>query len=227
MNVSTVFRAVLLVMVMVVLGSIVGVAEAKKMPLPRGPSSAAEMAELTAKVEAWLAAHPEGLVLDLKEATPGIGFSSYPHFNEPAKFAADTPNGLLIYWDESDHRYISLGFSEDISPKSDLKTLQSSLTYAALNQLPMPGLDLPGWNFGPSTPISSFKEGVEIVGFDGARIQVKIKTTFFAVYGLKAACEPLMMDAPTPEGCYFQVRRDFPLTLALDVPVFTVAKNRM
>ena len=61
--------------------------------------------------------------------------------------------------------HINLGFSEEISADTPLKELQSRLKHVALDQLPTPGLAVSGWEIRPQTPVSSFKDGVEIVGF--------------------------------------------------------------
>jgi hypothetical protein len=223
MRVSLFFPVILVIALM---ASAAGEAQAKKMIASQeGPSSKQEMEALTQAVTAWLDAHPEGLVLDFKEETPGVGLSVYPHYNNPSSYAPDQPDSLFIYSDSYDRRYLSISFNKPISSKTDLKTVQDSFSHIALGHLPMPGLELPDWNFSPQTPKSSFEEGVEITAFDGKHIELKVTTTFFAVYGTKPAC-PEVMDAPTPEGCYFQVRRDFPLTLTLNVPVFTAAQPR-
>ena len=42
-----------------------------------------------------------------------------------------------------------------------LDVVRKRLKYVALDRLPTPGLDVPGWEIWPRTPVSSFREGVE------------------------------------------------------------------
>lgn len=114
--------------------------------------------------------------------------------------------------------YVNLGFSEAISADTPLETIRSRFKYIALDRLPTPGLELQGWEIRPQTPVSSFKKGVEIVGFRDGMLQLRVKTRFFALYGR----DPSVLvpaDAPTPKSAYFQIRQSFPLDLTLEAPL--------
>jgi hypothetical protein len=114
--------------------------------------------------------------------------------------------------------WISLGFSEVIDAETPLAVVRKRLKYVALDRLPTPGLDVPGWEIRPRTPTSSFRDGVEIVNFRDGRIKVHIKSGFFALYGR----DPSVLvpaDAPLPKTAYFMVRQKFPLDLKIDAPL--------
>ncbi|NQT38633.1 MAG: hypothetical protein HQ581_14145 [Planctomycetes bacterium] len=113
--------------------------------------------------------------------------------------------------------YMSLGFSDVIEPGTPPATVRERLKYVALDRLPTPGLDVPGWEIRPQTPVSSFKDGVEIVGYAEGRIQLRVKTKFFALYGRNPNVL-VPADAPMPPGTYFQIRKGFPLDLTIDAP---------
>jgi hypothetical protein len=107
---------------------------------------------------------------------------------------------------------------DDITADTPVETLRKRFWIVALDRLPTPGLDLPGWEVRPQTPTSSFKEGVEILAYGDGRIKLQVKTSFFALYGR----DPSILvpaDAPSPPGSYFQIRRPFPLDLTIDAPV--------
>jgi hypothetical protein len=113
--------------------------------------------------------------------------------------------------------YVNLGFSGVISADTPVKTMRKRFKYVALNRLPTPGLDVPGWEIKPRTPVSSFRDGVEILGYKNGKIHVRVRTSFFALSGR----DPSVLvpaDAPMPEGSYFQIRQKFPLDLTLHVP---------
>ncbi len=114
--------------------------------------------------------------------------------------------------------YLSLGFSDVIGPDTPLATVRQRFKYVALDRLPTPGLDVPGWQIRPRTPVSSFKEGVEILGYAGGRIQLRVKTKFFALSGRNPNVL-VPADAPMPKGTYFQIRKPFPLDLTIEAPL--------
>ena len=113
--------------------------------------------------------------------------------------------------------FVTLGFDGQFDKNSTLKQLKSGFKYIALDRLPTPGLDQGGWNIRPQTPISSFKDGVEIVDFKDGKITLHVKTKFFALYGNDPSVI-VPADAPSPEGSYFQIRKSFPLDLKLVAP---------
>ena len=48
------------------------------------------------------------------------------------------------------------------------------------------------------------QEGVEILAFSGGRMKLRIKSSFFAIYGRKTSVS-VPADAASPPGTYFQV----------------------
>jgi hypothetical protein len=169
---------------------------------PKKPTSA----EAKAAAEKWLADHKEkGLILNIKEDKTGF-------VGRPITGSQST---MFVY--QRPGWYINLGFAGKVTPKMTVEQVRKQFKYVALDRLPLPGLDVPGWEVRPRTPVSSFKEGVEIVDYKDGRIQLKVKSRFFAIYGR----DPSVLvpaDAPSPPSAYFQVRRDFPLDLTIDAP---------
>ena len=113
---------------------------------------------------------------------------------------------------------VSLGFSDVIEADTPLDVVRKRLKYVALDRLPTPGLDVPGWEIRPRTPVSSFRDGVEIVDFRDGRIRVRVKSGFFALYGR----DPSVLvpaDAPSPKSAYFMIRQKFPLDLTIEAPL--------
>ncbi len=119
---------------------------------------------------------------------------------------------------QQDGYWVSLAFKGELSPDTTKETLQDRFWYVALDRLPTPGLDLPGWEVRPQTPTSSVREGVEVLEYGDGRLKIRVRTGFFALYGR----DPSVLvpaDAPSPPGSYFQIRRRFQLDLTLDAPV--------
>jgi predicted secreted protein len=114
--------------------------------------------------------------------------------------------------------YMSLGFSGPITPNTSLAKLKQSFKYIALNQLPTPGLSIPGWKIRPQTPRSSFSDGVEFLSYTKGKIKLRVKTKFFALYGRDTRVL-LPADAPSPKGTYFQIRKPFNLDLTIEAPM--------
>ena len=112
---------------------------------------------------------------------------------------------------------LSLAFRGEHTAKTPVMTLQNNFWHAVLDRVPTPGLDLPGWDVRPQTPVSSFEKGVEILSYGEGKMKVRVRTSFFALYGR----DPSVLvpaDAPSPPGSYFQIRKDFPLDLTLEAP---------
>lgn len=105
-----------------------------------------------------------------------------------------------------------------IAEDTPLSVVRELFSYTALDQMPTPDLDVPGWEIMAETPVSSFREGMEITGYGAGRIQLRIRTTFFAHDGRDPNVE-LMMGAPARKGSSFQHRRNFPVELSLDAPI--------
>jgi hypothetical protein len=113
---------------------------------------------------------------------------------------------------------VTLGFSDVIDADTPLSVVRKRLKYVALDRLPTPGLEVPGWVIWPRTPTSSFHDGVQIVDFRDGRIQVHIQSGFFALYGR----DPSVLvpaDAPSPPDAYFMIRRRFGLDLKMEAPL--------
>ena len=129
---------------------------------------------------------------------------------------AGRKSSMMIY--QKSGWYLSLGFDGAITEKTPLKTVRKQLKYVALNRLPTPGLNAPGWEVKPQTPVSSFKKGVEILEYRDGKITLRVRTEFFALYGRNPNVL-VPADAPSPPGTYFQIRRKFPLDLTLAASV--------
>lgn len=113
--------------------------------------------------------------------------------------------------------WISFAFKGEHTGDTPVKTLQDSFWFVALNRLPTPGLDLPGWDVRLQTPTSSIRDGVDVVSYANGNIKLQVKTKFFAIYGR----DPSVLvpaDAPSPPGSYFQIRKNVPLDLTVEAP---------
>ncbi|MEB3321240.1 MAG: hypothetical protein VKI81_00260 [Synechococcaceae cyanobacterium] len=173
------------------------------------PGARPEAAEARAAAEHWLEGlGPRGLVL--RETMSEGGFEA-THAPSPVgpitRFRLTQPGWSL-----------SLAFRGEQSPATPLRTLRSSFWYAALDRLPTPGLELPGWEVRPLTPTSTIRRGVEILSYGNGRIRLRVRTEFFALTGRDPSVR-IPADAPAPAGSYFQIRRPFPLDLTLEAPV--------
>lgn len=113
---------------------------------------------------------------------------------------------------------ISLAFHGELSAKAPLETLKEKFWYVTLDELPTPGLNLPGWEVRPQTPTSSIKEGVELHAFQDGKIKLRVRTQFFALYGRDPSIA-VPADAKAPDSSYFQIREEFPLDLTIEAPV--------
>ena len=113
--------------------------------------------------------------------------------------------------------WVSLAFHGELSAKTPLKTLKEKFWYVALDRLPTPGLDLPGWEVRPQTPTSSIKKGVEVLAYGDGKIKVRVRTKCFALYGRDPSVV-VPADASAPPSSYFQIRKEFPLDLTLEAP---------
>jgi hypothetical protein len=164
--------------------------------------------EAKAAAAMWLdGLDKKGLVLS--EKIKGRGF-----------MVAYSPSGLgrvTKFTLEQSDWWVSLVFRGELTPETPIETLKNNLLYVTLDRLPTPGLDLPGWNIHPQTPISSFKEGVEILAYRDGKIKLRVRTKFFALYGH----DPSIIvpgDAPAPPDSCFEIRNEFPLDLRLEAP---------
>lgn len=175
-------------------------------PAPAGKPTAAEA---KAKAAAWIETLPETRLV-LNEKRPKSGFVGRP--------IAGSKNTMFVLTDGPWR--ITLGFSGAVSEKTPVEDLRKQFSYIALDRLPLPGLDLPGWEVRPQTPTSSLRrdaKAVEILAAGDGRISIRVQTHFFAIYGR----DPKVLvpaDAAAPPDSYFQVRERFGLDLRLEAP---------
>jgi len=115
--------------------------------------------------------------------------------------------------------FVTVGFSGKVTSDTSLKDLQKRLKYVALDKLPTPGLNVPGWEIKPQTPSSSISKGIEIVDLKEGMLTLRVKTNCFALYGTDPKAMRLVpADAGAPKSAYFQIRKQFPLDLTLTAP---------
>ena len=57
-----------------------------------------------------------------------------------------------------------------------------------------------------------------MTAYSGSRISLRIKCSFFAIYGRRTDVV-VPAGAPSPPSTYFQIRREIPLDLELDLAV--------
>ncbi|MDA1201787.1 MAG: GntR family transcriptional regulator [Planctomycetota bacterium] len=166
-------------------------------------------AEAEATAAAWLGRLGDpGLVLDAKLAEPGFVVRQ-----------ADSAIGRITKFelDQAGYR-LSFAFRGEHTAAAPPATLRAAFWHAVIDRVPTPGLDLPGWETRPLTPVSSFDQGVELVDLAAGRATFRVKTEFFAISGR----DPTVLvpaDAPAPPGSFFQLRRSFPLDLTISAPV--------
>ena len=167
-----------------------------------------------AEVTRYLNSHHDELDIQLREdpADPnnvGLESTNRKRFS----YNSNSPNGPV---------YITIAFSEEVHESSTAQDLQRTLTYVALDELPLPGFMYPdGWTIYPRTPVSSFKDGVTIVSYQNGRLHFKVDTTFFDVYGVKSNLD-LPADSSTPADAYFRVVRDIRGRVDVNMPLVFV-----
>ena len=175
--------------------------------LGAAPKKKATAVEAETAAKKWLdSLGDKGLVLTEKAEEPGF----------VGRKVAGRSSTMFTY--RKPGWWITLGFSDVIDADTPLDVVRKRLKYVALDRLPTPGLDVPGWEIWPRTPTSSFRKGVEIVDFRDGRIQVRIRSGFFALYGR----DPSVLvpaDAPTPKTAYFMIRRKLSLDLKIEAPL--------
>lgn len=156
-----------------------------------------------AVAEEWLEQLGEkGLVLEESDA------------ETPFKGSKIAGRESAMYVFQKEGWYVNLGFEKPLTDKTTTAEAQKALKYVALDRLPTPGLEIPGWEVRPRTPVSSFKKGVVIESIKDGVLTLRVKTEFFALSGR----DPNVLvpaDAPSPPGSYFQIRQKFPLDLTL------------
>lgn len=163
-----------------------------------------EAKQLTAEANRWLDnAGDAGLVLVKEES--GTGFVKQ--------------SGLQFRYKSGDYA-VSIGMDGDIAAEDlTLDILRTRFSFFVIDSLPLPGFqDLEGWEVIPRTPVSSFSEGVEFVSFADGKVSLRVKTSFFAIYGIDTRVL-VPADAPSPKGSFFSVRRPFSLDLTLTATI--------
>ena len=158
-----------------------------------------------------------GLVLALHPSAPADGFTHcdrsdmQPCNPLPAtQFEYEPPDNPAVR--------IFLSFAAPIALGSSLQELHAKGPRMDLNRVPTPGLEVRGWDIFPQTRESPFDRGIEITAYDGRRIALKVRTSFYSLCGQRRDCHP-PADAPMPPECFFEIVRDIPLDLSVNAPI--------
>jgi hypothetical protein len=172
------------------------------------PSSKPTGAEAEAKAAKWYNGLDEkGVVIDETFKEGGFAVTHAPSaLGRITKFSLN-----------QDGWWISFACKGEHTAETPVETLQKNFWFVALDRLPTPGLDLPGWDVRLRTPTSSIREGVEVVSFGEGKVKLRVTTKFFAIYGR----DPSVLvpaDAPSPPGSYFMIRKNVPLDLTIEAP---------
>ena len=174
---------------------------------PKPKPKKATVEEAKTATQKWLSENErKGLVLNVKEEKTLL----------QGRAIAGSRSTMFVF--QKPGWYLTLGFDGKLTPDMTAAQVQQKLKYVVLDRLPIAEIKAPGWEIRPQTPVSSFKEGVKITSFEDGRIQFKVETRFFAIYGR----DPSVLvpaDAPTPPHAYFQIRKNFPLNLTMDAPL--------
>jgi len=117
--------------------------------------------------------------------------------------------------------WVTLGFKGTVQVTDTAAELSNRLKYIALDRMPTPGLEVKGWDIRPMTPVSSFREGIEIRSFAKGQVKVGVKSKCFCLYGRvkDQLLGPQPADAPLPNGSYFQLRQEIPLEISFEAPL--------
>ena len=161
-------------------------------------------------------------------------------FTIELKFTAETPSNGLVeqnfpgrvkngpsfvhnsVTDKGQNVYFLIHFTKLIHPTTTVEELKNCLQFVALDEIPLPDFDYPpGWDITLQTPVSSFKEGVDIVSYEDGKLHYKIDTKFFCVSGHRrepgftpGGCNP-----PPPPGSYFDVEKDIHGIIDVNMPL--------
>ncbi len=165
--------------------------------------------EAEAAAAKWLAGlGDKGLVLNEQEKKDGFVASRGPSAVGPVTSFTYQKAGWRV----------KFTFRGEINADTPLKQLQERFWHAVLDQVPTPGLALPGWEIRPMTPVSSIERGVEVLAFGDGKLKLRVRTNFFSLYGRNPSV-PVPADAPAPASAYFMIRKGFPLDLTIEAPV--------
>ncbi len=175
-------------------------------------------AEALSASEAWLDARGNTIDLDLDALSttptppplllqPSSSFVVSPITGSPNAMANLNADGV----------YITLIFKDGAPSLSDTpEAVGARLLRIALDKLPLShSLTTPGWTVIPRTPVSSFRDGVEVEGFgpDGI-LTLRVSTRAFALSGeVMSGRHRHIADAPMPQDSFFQLRRDIKLNV--------------
>lgn len=159
----------------------------------------------------WLKQREGKITLAYKAAAEQPGFAGQP--------IAGSPDTMYVL--KTRDWYVTLGFKGKIAADDTAESLTKRLKYVALDTVPTPGLEVKGWEIRPRTPVSSFREGVEIREFTGGVAKIAVKTKCFCLAGTvrKELLGPVPADAGLPAGTFFQLRQSIPLEIEFEAPL--------
>lgn len=172
---------------------------------------------VVSKVEKWLEGSNNTIELKLTLSTPLDGlveqnFHGRAEHGPSFAYSSTSEQGIKIYF--------LISFTKIISPSSTVEELRDALNFVTLDDIPLQGFEYPtGWSIRPQTPVSSFKEGVEIVSYENGRLHYKIDTRFFCIYGncdetIIGSCNP-----PPAPNTFFCIERDIRGVIDVDMPL--------
>ena len=182
------------------------------------------MAEATCQtiisnVEKWLKAKNNTIEIKFTTETPSIGLVEQD-------FPMRTENGPTFAYDVFSEQgkkiFFLISFNKQVLPTTTVQELQDSLKFVTLDDLPLPDFDYPpNWEISPLTPVSSFKEGVEIVSYENGRLHYMIDTTFFCICGNLhgPGYNPGCCNPPALPDTYFEVEKSIRGIFDVDLPL--------
>lgn len=112
--------------------------------------------------------------------------------------------------------YVTVIFKRKVDAAMDAAQLQKAFSHIALSRLPVPGLEVEHWRIRPQTPVSSFSNGIVFMPAPKGQMKLRVKTSFFALYGNDTRAR-LPQDIASPPETFFQVRRTFTGDITMQV----------
>jgi len=175
----------------------------------RKPVVAATGEQATQAATKWLKGlGDDGLIIRHKVGDNGFQVKHAPSaVGQITKFSYQAPG----WW-------ITFSFKGKHTADTPLAVLRKNFWQCSIDRIATPGLDIPGWEVRPRTPVSSFSKGVKLLDFGNGKAKFSVKTSFFALYGRNPNVL-VPADAAAPPGSYFQIRQAFPLDLTIEAPV--------
>lgn len=128
----------------------------------------------------------------------------------PSKKVSDS-----LYALESGNVYIGLGFKEALPADITPDALKNRFDHLALTRLPLPGVEIEGWEIRLQTPASKFSDGVTFEKLENGVLTIRVQTEFFAVYGQRTDIV-VPADAPMPAGTFFEIRKPVKADLLIE-----------